>query len=393
MKKFLSMLLILIILIGVWWVYGKVSVSETYTTAVSVEYEESFEGKGVVIRNEYPVVSELSGTLQNNVVPGTRITKYTRLGYVYSGNADAKVIAELTEVNERIEELNKIQDSTYLKITDVSEIEAKITELTRQLAVKGREGNNRELQAITSEINLLVSRKCYLEGGDPGENNDMSALINRRDELESRLSGKREGLSAPASGLYYDFVDGYEGLKMSDVTTIDANTISKIKNGHSVGKETENAVCKVVDSSGWIVSVVADKDTVEGLIEGQAVKIRFTGSGEQPVDARIHSFVYDGKKIIVNIEGTRYVGDVYSQRVCTVEIIKNTYRGLKIPSKAIYDKGEEGRFVDVRKPSGNVPKKVTVLYTMSDGTAIVKAGTDAEELLLYDEVVVRTKRN
>lgn len=393
MKKFLSMLLILAIIIGVWWIYGKVSVAETFITAVSSEFEEAFEAKGVVVRSEYPVVSELKGTLQNNVIPGTRVTRYTNLGYVYSGNADAKVIAELSAVNERIEELNKIQDSTYLKLTDVSEIDAKITAYTRQIAVKGRNGNSRELQAMMNDVNLLIGRKRYLEGETRGENNDLAELMKKKNDLESRLSGKRMGLTAPVSGLYYDFVDGYEGLKVSEVTSFNADKLNKVIKGEQIGNETKNAVCKVVDSSGWVISIVSDKDTVSGLAEGQNVTLRFTGSSEQPVKARIHSFVYDGKKVIINIEGTRYVEDIYSKRVCTVDVIKNTYRGLKIPAKAIYDAGEAGKVVDVRKPSGIQQKSVIVLHSLPDGTAIVKAGTDPGELLLYDEVVVRTKRN
>ena len=392
MKKFLSMLLVLVIIIGVWWIYGKVSVTETRMTAVSGEYEESFEAKGIVIRNEYPIVSELSGTLQSTVTPGTRVTRYSNVGFMYSEGADSAVISELSEVNERIDELNKIQDSTLLTMTDINEINAKITSYTGLLAEKSKDGAGSEIQAITGEINMLISRKRYLEGESRGENNDLSELIKRKSELESRLSGTRMGLTATVSGLYYDFTDGYEGIKMSDVTTLTADKVNKIAKGESVGSETANAVCKIVDNSGWIVSVVTDKDTVQGLAEGQSITIRFTGTDEAPVTARIHSFVYDGTKVILNIEGTCYISDIYSRRVCTLDVIKNTYRGLRIPSKAIYNAGEAGTVVDVRKAGGMEQKQVVVLHSLPDGTSIVKAGTETDELLLYDEVIVRTKR-
>lgn len=392
MKKFLSMLLILAILIGVWWIYGKVSVAETHMTAVSGEYEESFQEKGIIIRNEYPIVSELNGSLQNSVTPGTRVTRYTNVGYVYSGNADEKVIAELSQVNERIEELAKIQDATLLNMTDVNEINSRISSLSNQIAVKGRNGSGTEIQALINEINMLIGRKRYLEGESRGENNDLTELNKKRANLESKLSGKRMGLSAPVSGLYYNFVDGYEGVKIADVQALTADKLSKIAKGESVGAETQGAVCKIVDNSGWIVSVVTDKETVTGLAEGQHITVRFTGSESQPVDAKVHSFVYDGKKVILNIEGTCYVGEIYNQRVCTVDIIKNTYKGLRIPSKAIIDAGEAGMVVEVRKTSGTKQKQVKVLCSLPDGTSIVKAGTDSEELLLYDEVVVKTKR-
>ena len=391
MKKFLSMLIILAILIGVWWVYGKVSVTETHMTAVSGEYEEAFQAKAVIIRNEYPIVSELKGTLQNSVTPGTRVTRYSNVGYVYSGNADEKVIAELSQVNERIAEFEKIQDATLLNLTDINEINAKITGLSNQIATKGRTGSGSEIHGLISEINMLIGRKRYLEGESRGEN-DLTELSKRKATLESKLSGKRMGLSAPVSGLYYNFVDGYEGVKISEVSTLTADKLTKIAKGESVGAETQGAICKVVDNSCWIVSVVTDKDTVTGLAEGQPITVRFTGSESQPVDARVHSFVYDGKKVIMNIEGTCYVDEIYNQRVCTVDIIKNTYKGLRIPSKAIVDGGEAGMVVYVRKTSGEKQKQVKVLCSLPDGTSIVKSGTDSEELLLYDEVIVKTKR-
>ena len=392
MKKFLSMLLVLALLLGVWWVYGKVSVTETRVTAMAGEYEESFNAKGVIIRDEYPITSELSGTLQSNVLSGTRVTRYTNVGYVYAGGADDAVIQELANVNERINEINNMQDSTVLTLTDVNEINSKISSYCEQLAKKGYGGNNSELRALQNEINMLISRKRYLDGESLGENNDITSLLNRKSELENRLSGKRVGLGAPVSGLYYDFVDGYEGVKISDVTNLDPDKIKKIQAGQSIGSETEKAVCKIVDNSGWIVSIVATKDNVQGLAENQKIQLRFNGSEAEPVDAVIDSFVYSGNKVIVNIEGTCYVDNIYSERTCTVDVIKNTYRGLKIPTDAIIKKGEAGDVVEIRTSGGTKEKTVQVLYTPPDGTAIVKAGTEQGELLLYDEVIVKKKR-
>ncbi|MDP4118936.1 MAG: hypothetical protein Q8873_07080, partial [Bacillota bacterium] len=84
--------------------------------------------------------------------------------------------------------------------------------------------------------------------------------------------------------------------------------------------------------------------------------------------------------------------NIYSERACTVDVIKNTYRGLKIPSAAIRDGGQAGSVVDVRTAGGIIQKSVKVIYTASDGTAIVKAGTEDGDLLLYDEVVIRSNR-
>ena len=92
------------------------------------------------------------------------------------------------------------------------------------------------------------------------------------------------------------------------------------------------------------------------------------------------------------LEGSSYIGNIYSERSCTVDVIKNVYRGLKIPTNAITDKGDAGKTVSVRTSGGEVEKSVEVIYEPGDGTAIVKAGTEADTLLLYDEVVVKEKR-
>ncbi|MBQ3053333.1 MAG: hypothetical protein IJC89_00315 [Clostridia bacterium] len=392
MKRFMSMALVLVILLGIWWVYGKVSVVETRVTAVAGEYEDSFNAKGIIIRNEYPITSSLEGILQNSVQNGTRVSKYANVAYVYSADADKDVIDSLKEVNARIEEISSIQDSTLLSLTDVNEINSKITSFTDIIAKESVGGDNTRITGILDEINILISRKRYLEGESVGENNDLNSLMNKRTELENKLGGKRVALGAPVSGLYFDFTDGYEGVKISDTSSLTIDKIENIQNGKSIGDKTENAVCKIVDNSAWVVSVVMNKDRAKTLAEGQSVQLRFNGDENTPAVAKVDSFVYDGKKVIVNFAGNCYVGNIYSERVCTVDIILNTYRGLKIPADAIINKGDAGNVVLVRKSGGDVEKTVKVLYTPDDGTAIVKAGTQSEELLLYDEVIVKEKR-
>ena len=392
MKKFLTMLMLLVTVMLVWWVYGKVSVVETRYTATSGEYEDSFNAKGIIIRDEYPVVSELKGMLQSSVASGTRVTKYTNVAYVYSGNADKEVIEELEKINDRIDEINSVQDSTILNITDVEEINSRVTSYCEQLAKKAADGGGADIHNTLDEINLLISRKRYIEGESVGENNDLTSLTAKRAELEVKLGGKRVALGAPISGLYFDFVDGYEGIKMTDASSLTAEKINKIASGEDVGAGTENAVCKVTDNSGWIIALPLKKDDVTGLTEGTAVQLRFNGTDQRTVNAKVKSVSVNGKKAVLCLEGSSYIGNIYSERSCTVDVIKNVYRGLKIPTNAITDKGDAGKTVSVRTSGGEVEKSVEVIYEPGDGTAIVKAGTEADTLLLYDEVVVKEKR-
>ncbi|MDP4119411.1 MAG: HlyD family efflux transporter periplasmic adaptor subunit, partial [Bacillota bacterium] len=353
MKKFLSMVVVLAILMGVWWVYGKVSVVETRFTAVSGEFEDSFNAKGIVIRNEYPMVSAIKGgTLQSNVQNGTRVTKYTNVAYVYAGSANKEVVEELAEVNRHISEINNINDSTLLNLTDVNEINGKITSLSEQIAKTAVSGKNSEIDGLKNEINLLISRKRYVEGENTGESSDLTKLNSHKASLENQLGGSRVSLGAQISGLYYDFVDGYEGLKTAQTGSLTVGIINKVMKGDSIGTETKNAVCKMVDNTGWVISLIVDKGDIKGLSEGSPIKLRFNGSSEDCVNAKVSSYVYDGRKVIMNIAGTAYADNIYSERACTVDVIKNTYRGLKIPSAAIRDGGQAGSVVDVRTAGG-----------------------------------------
>ncbi len=392
MKKFVSMFCVLMVLVGIWAIYGKVSVVETRVTAVAGEYEESFSTKGIIIRNEYPIISEMEGTLQSGIQNGERVTKYTNVGFVYAGDASDTVIQELSQVNDRIEEINNMKDSTVLSLTDVDEISARITAYSDRIADMASSGNSGGINSAINDINMLVSRKRYLEGASQGENADLSQLVSRKETLESQLSGKRMNLSAPVSGLYFDFADGYESLSPDGVQTITEDTIKKVTKGEKLADGEQNAVCKIVDNSNWVVSTVISKEEAEGFAPGLRVTLRFSATSEEPVQATVHSLVASGKKFILNISGNSYVDGIYSERVCSVDIIKNTYKGLKIPADAIKNAGEKGDVVEVRTSGGIIEKTVKVLCLSPDGTAIVKAGNEDGQLLLYDDVIVRSKR-
>ncbi len=391
MKKLVSMVAVFALLIGVWWVYGKVSVVETKVTAVAGEFEESFNAKGIIIRNEYPIISDMKGTLHSRVQNGTRVTKGTNVANVYLASADSEMVTELSEVTDAIAEIENMQDGTILSLTDVDEINARITTYSNQLAELSESGNYEKIRVITKEINALISRKNYLEGDASEDFQDIESLKNKKTELEGKLEGKTDPLKASISGLYYDFTDGYEGLDISSVNDISENTVNKVMEGKKVDGAPKNGVCKVVDNSGWVVSIVTDKKNIQGMEEGSRIQLRFNGSEDNPVDADIHSIKYNGKKVILNIEGTSYVENIYSERVCTVDVIKNTYSGLTIPEKAIA-KRNDMTYVKVQTSGGVVEKKVSVLCIAPDGTAIVKMGIQSGELLLYDEVVYSTNR-
>ncbi|MBQ7953904.1 MAG: hypothetical protein IJ332_04110, partial [Clostridia bacterium] len=82
---------------------------------------------------------------------------------------------------------------------------------------------------------------------------------------------------------------------------------------------------------------------------------------------------------------------MYTARVLNAEVIKKTYEGFKVSKDAVHIDGNGNYYVYVNTEGANRRRDVKILYA-DDAYVIIKVdNAAANNILLYDEVVVSGK--
>jgi len=208
-------------------------------------------------------------------------------------------------------------------------------------------------------------------------------------ELQEQLTGNSGGrnLYSPQIGYFSRYVDGYEGVYTPDMLDqLDAASLGELLD-RDYRSDPESFGKSVTDFT-WYYAALVPKESAEFFYEGARVTMTFNGSGEQTVPGKVIQ-VKTGENgaTMAVIQSTSVTADTVSHRTAGVRVDFSSYKGLRIPRKAlrILD-GQKGVYV---KSGYSVRfKTVDILYTGSDYYLCRTQYSSSSQLSFLDEVIV-----
>lgn len=388
MKKTLPLILIFVALIALWTVYGNIVNPKQDATATYGEYKVEIDDYALVIRTETPITVSGQGYFQNVVASQSKVWAGEAVGWFCEGEPDSDVVKQLNVINEKIREASMSESTDKALTNDLFSIDNKILSYTKQISTLAAAGDQKAINKIRSEIDLLIERKNTIKGnGDSGRESVIETLERQKAELERKLGSARRNLAAPVSGIFVSSADGLE----KTLTFDSAETLTPSAVTEYLGREEYKAdeeiypypVCKIADNTEWLLAVVCSEEIAAELSEGKRVKVSFPDEGDKTLVCSIDKFSEpeDGK-VVMYILGTNEIYDILTARKMKINIVIDSYEGLRIPASAV--KTVDGKdVVLVEKGGGDVETEVEVLFK-DDDFAIVKEGG---ALKIYDKVV------
>lgn len=174
--------------------------------------------------------------------------------------------------------------------------------------------------------------------------------------------------NAPKSGIVIYSIDGYEDLKLEDMTAELFDQRNYEKN-HLVNNEliaSGDPVYKLSTSEDWsIVIQVDDEELVEELIEKEYVEVKFL-KNQYTSWGEVNTYTNEAGDTFVSLTFTNSMITFCTDRFIDIELLLEDETGLKIPNSAI-----------VRKEFFIVPKE----YLTKGGNS----GNDGVLLETFDE--------
>lgn len=392
MKDFLKKLILLAVTVFVLWnIYICINPNVESEMVFSGTMTDESTHDGIIIRNETVISSDTVGTLQANASENEMVRRHKVVASIYKGNIDDASQAKLEKVNERIAEIVSTQKAENNYAEGSRSVESKISTTVSDIIVNADNKQVEKVVSLKNDLNLLMDEKLTRSGAEENVSGVLEELREEQAYYQSLLSGDKEDLFSPQSGIFSTNIDGFESVLNSNsvqtMTPSDFKNVDDMKFSKEDIQQTK-AVCKIIDNLEWTAAVLMAEERASKFKAGEEVKIQLEG-GEKEFSAVVSNISSSEKKKCV-VMLTSYDSDdiVFAQRKCKVRVIKNTYRGLKVPMSAVRVKDGVTGVYTVNERVMKF-KKADVLY--NDGKyAILKADTtNSGGLILYDEIVIK----
>ncbi|MDO4608027.1 MAG: HlyD family efflux transporter periplasmic adaptor subunit [Clostridia bacterium] len=389
-KALKTVLCIIAIVFIVHQLYSSVYKPITTVTAENYTAVDGYNINAVIIREEKLITSNTSGALHFVLSDGERVAKDGTIANIYS-NADASVtVSRIAQLDERIADMEQIHGYNDVEAADIGLINNKVNNSLNVMMRGIASGNFSSVADDAADLLTDISRRQMVTG----EQTDFSAQINElkteRDSLNASLPQPIGSITAQQSGYYVSNVDGYENtLKCDDIEKITPEYLDKLTTD-SVSIDT---IGKIVSGYTWYIAAKVDLNESVKYKVGDRLTLKTALKSSPELDVtveKINTSKNDSVAVLV-FSCQQMNSELATIRKGGMTIIKNTYEGLKIPTKALRFQDEKtGVFVR----SGTTLKfvGVKVLYRTDEYIICEQQVSDDTVLRLYDDVVVKGRQ-
>lgn len=362
---------------------------KTQTATISTVYDK-VSSEALFIRDESVVEKSPSGVTVACFQDGDKINVKGNVAMQFSSSKAAANYSKYAELTKQIKYYQTLEAQTVGQSADLEtineDIEQKVINYADGLA-KNRIGDTAE------ELDSVLVRRQLIIGEDV---NLLSIIENLRDQRNNYQSYSKPDryIKTDKSGVFSSYTDGYENLidySKAEETTIDGfksalKTVDKAQN-------VSNNIGKLVTSYTWYVQTLVSADTVKNLENGDYVNIVLKDDTSKSFKAEIVNgaeIALGQKETLLVLKLNEMDADIAKLRKAEIEIRRNTYEGIKVPSEALHVlDGKKGVYVLIA--SQVKFREVNVIYSDDDYVLAEYDESNEKSIHLYDKIITQGK--
>ena len=387
-KLIFSIFCIFAVLVGLYQLYNFLYKAPSTEFAVQVDFEEKISVTGYFVRDEVPVGTDGSKYYDIVVSNGGKISSGGVIANVYSTDNAARVQSQIRELETKIEELKNIISASSDYKDDIS-YNSDIR--NNALKISDNASKLKPLDAFDSASVFVtdIIKSKIISGEIIDYSSKLKELQNQVETLKNSSSSVIKYITSSESGYFSYKVDGLESqLHTSLVDDINSTTYSQIVDICSDEQIVPDEIGRVVKGSDWRVCFEAPATKFEKVKKGSTLYVRLPFVTESKIKCNVVSINFENDKAYVALESNMVSGDLLSQRVASIDIIVDSYSGLKIDKNAIRKiDGQDGVFIN---SNGIVKyKKINILHIASEYAIIEYDNIGGKSVKAFDEVIIK----
>ena len=362
---------------------------KTQTATISTVYDK-VSSEALFIRDESVVEKSPSGVTVACFQDGDKINVKGNVAMQFSSSKAAANYSKYAELTKQIKYYQTLEAQTVGQSADLEtineDIEQKVINYADGLA-KNQIGDTAE------DLDSVLVRRQLIIGEDV---NLLSIIENLRDQRNNYQSYSKPDryIKTDKSGVFSSYTDGYENL--IDYSKVEETTIDGFKSALKAVDKAQNVsnnIGKLVTSYTWYVQTLVSADTVKNLENGDYVNIVLKDDTSKSFKAEIVNgaeIALGQKETLLVLKLNEMDADIAKLRKAEIEIRRNNYEGIKVPSEALH-------VLDVKKgvyvliASQVKFREVNVIYSDDDYVLAEYDESNEKSIHLYDKIITQGK--
>lgn len=362
---------------------------KTQTATISTVYDK-VSSEALFIRDESVVEKSPSGVTVACFQDGDKINVKGNVAMQFSSSKAAANYSKYAELTKQIKYYQTLEAQTVGQSADLEtineDIEQKVINYADGLA-KNRIGDTAE------DLDSVLVRRQLIIGEDV---NLLSIIENLRDQRNNYQSYSKPDryIKTDKSGVFSSYTDGYENL--IDYSKAEETTIDGFKSALKAVDKAQNVsnnIGKLVTSYTWYVQTLVSADMVKNLENGDYVNIVLKDDTSKSFKAEIVNgaeIALGQKETLLVLKLNEMDADIAKLRKAEIEIRRNNYEGIKVPSEALHVlDGKKGVYVLIA--SQVKFREVNVIYSDDDYVLAEYDESNEKSIHLYDKIITQGK--
>ncbi len=361
------------------------------TKATEVTENDSFFTTGCFIREESLIPAAGSDAVEYLVKDGSRVKKGETLAVEYDTTKALELNSRIAELEDEVSILETVQDNLD-NLSDPEKIDQLIKMQILNLEDHLRTSDARGVGSEAKELKELALKRNLTSEDSELVEEKLAAVKEQISALQKKAGTAINTISSPYSGYFSEVVDGYEEiLKASKIDSLTPSSLHKLL---AKTPQTEaDSMGKIMDNFSWYFAAFVDNEDMDrfNIKEGSAFDLRFSQVSDDAA-VKVTKVVTEenSSESLVIMQGNAVNSEFLSMRHQSVEIIRNTYIGIRVPKDAI-------RMVDdklgVYILSGSLScfKTIETVYE-GDNFYLIKQGNSSDTgVVVGDNIIIKSK--
>ncbi|AUN15442.1 HlyD family efflux transporter periplasmic adaptor subunit [Paraclostridium sordellii] len=356
--------------------------------------EESFNKKGLIIRDEYVINSNFDGKVEYYLKDGDRVKKKEDIACVYSNEISDDDLKSLKNIKNDISSIEN-GDTAFIK-KDIGNINKEISLLSQKLQIELL-NENIDVYGQIEKINKLIDDKNLLINSDLNDKSLKNKQVQEK-EVTNLIDKNTEVFKSKNSGVVsYQFDGNEEKFNFDNINQIKIKDIEGTKNNYKdISKEKKldkgEPIARIINNLKQFVAISCNEEEIKKFKIGQKIIL---SSDIEKINSKVYDIYKEGKQYIVILEISEQNVEIYDTRIKEFDIIYKSIEGLKVPKKAVVNSdGKKGVYVVSETGDAKFVELKGTLYESEEYIVIDHYKNDingVNTIKIYDEIILNPK--
>ena len=297
--------------------------------------------EGIIIRDETVYTATREGIMQFYVNDYERVRPGTVVGSIQNLQAVAGIRQSITQIEERIMELQDIRGSISAADPAIQQINSQIKNMVDQRLSRHIALDMNEIFSLRDSITQNVNNRNQIIVSE-NLNADVSADIEIEYQMfMGQLEENMTPITVSRGGIITPVVDGFENL----VTFENMNYLTREQTRQNVDfnqiipqrevMEGDN-IFKVVNNNRWFIAAYIENELIEGFTVGEHLPRQlFVEGRHEPLRVRVHRITPGFQESFVIFRVSEYIIDYLDTRSIFFTTTDTVQSGFRIANTAI----------------------------------------------------------